>query len=372
MFISKVNDVSPETKKMLRYAGYGILSLAFMVPNASAQSDPSLRAMFPSGANSITRAGEPGEAVVEKVSAWPPVNIATGGELEPSRIIETEARALIQGDSKSMSAPARPGRRAGKGRSRHVNGTDPAATILSEEIIRGGVRSYAVTPGSSVALVARGAEVPRVMLNVTRSAPEVEADAASRPNAGRGVWRKKPQGASIIKVHPRSRSAEVDTKYINSPPPRQVVLLPGAPGTVRTIVVQDGLRRPVGGGENFRFQASAMRSGRSLPTRSFQGMPEEEARRESGEGVQLGLLGQLPILRYGMGGWEVAVVQRLLGDAGFKVATDGQLGSETRSAVLAFQRSRGIREDGIVGPQTLEQFVLVLRKGPVTSSDVAH
>lgn len=61
----------------------------------------------------------------------------------------------------------------------------------------------------------------------------------------------------------------------------------------------------------------------------------------------------LPVLRYGAGlkpqppNPDVRLLQQKLG-----IASDGRFGSETLTAVQNFQRSRGLKTDGVVGPKT--------------------
>ncbi|SCY91141.1 LysM peptidoglycan-binding domain-containing protein [Alkaliphilus peptidifermentans] len=60
-----------------------------------------------------------------------------------------------------------------------------------------------------------------------------------------------------------------------------------------------------------------------------------------------------PTLRLGSRGADVERLQRLLRDASFDPgAIDGIFGSRTQSAVIAFQRSKGITADGVVGVRT--------------------
>ena len=60
-----------------------------------------------------------------------------------------------------------------------------------------------------------------------------------------------------------------------------------------------------------------------------------------------------PVLRQGSTGPAVVQLQTLLLAAGFSPgAIDGIFGPKTEAAVLAFQRSRNLVQDGIVGPQT--------------------
>lgn len=55
----------------------------------------------------------------------------------------------------------------------------------------------------------------------------------------------------------------------------------------------------------------------------------------------------LPVLRRGSKGAEVKILQTHLG-----IASDGSFGPGTENAVRAFQRSRGLTPDGVVGAQT--------------------
>ena len=60
------------------------------------------------------------------------------------------------------------------------------------------------------------------------------------------------------------------------------------------------------------------------------------------------------LLRRGHSGEDVNELQQLLMQAGFDPGTvDGVFGPGTESAVKAFQASRGLLVDGIVGRQTL-------------------
>jgi peptidoglycan hydrolase-like protein with peptidoglycan-binding domain len=55
----------------------------------------------------------------------------------------------------------------------------------------------------------------------------------------------------------------------------------------------------------------------------------------------------------GSRGSGVADLQRYLAEIGFNVEVDGVYGPATKATVTAFQRMRGIRADGIAGPETL-------------------
>lgn len=59
-----------------------------------------------------------------------------------------------------------------------------------------------------------------------------------------------------------------------------------------------------------------------------------------------------PMLRRGSRGSTVVELPKLLTKAGFSQQADGIFGSNTAAAVRAFQRSRGLSVNGIVGPNT--------------------
>ncbi len=57
-------------------------------------------------------------------------------------------------------------------------------------------------------------------------------------------------------------------------------------------------------------------------------------------------------------------LQYLLRNRGFyKAKVDGKFGDVTEKAVKNFQRAKGLKVDGIVGPQTWTPLVLRLKKG---------
>ncbi|MBW4595120.1 MAG: peptidoglycan-binding protein [Brasilonema angustatum HA4187-MV1] len=60
----------------------------------------------------------------------------------------------------------------------------------------------------------------------------------------------------------------------------------------------------------------------------------------------------LPTLRFGNTGSTVRTLQRLLISNGYFVQIDGVFGALTEVAVKAFQSSRGLGADGVVGPRT--------------------
>lgn len=62
----------------------------------------------------------------------------------------------------------------------------------------------------------------------------------------------------------------------------------------------------------------------------------------------------MPTLKQGLSGPDVQDVQQKLKDLGFDPnGVDGNFGPGTRAAVIAFQQSKGLQADGVVGPATL-------------------
>jgi len=61
-------------------------------------------------------------------------------------------------------------------------------------------------------------------------------------------------------------------------------------------------------------------------------------------------------------GDAVRLVQQRLRDRGWKIAVDGDFGPGTDKIVRAFQREKGLTEDGVVGQQTWEK----LWRAPIT------
>jgi lysozyme family protein len=80
-------------------------------------------------------------------------------------------------------------------------------------------------------------------------------------------------------------------------------------------------------------------------------------------------LGPWPVLRKGPNSaWTVTTVrslQYLLNAHGARITVDGRFGSATDAAVRAFQRSRGLVVDGIVGPATWSSILVTVRRGSI-------
>lgn len=70
-----------------------------------------------------------------------------------------------------------------------------------------------------------------------------------------------------------------------------------------------------------------------------------------------------PVVRRGARGERVAVIQYLLRARGYRVPAIGRFGPATEKAVRHFQRVRGLRPDGVVGPATWARLVITVRKG---------
>ena len=70
-----------------------------------------------------------------------------------------------------------------------------------------------------------------------------------------------------------------------------------------------------------------------------------------------------PLFKQGKRGQKVRVLQGLLNINGAHLALDSYFGRSTRSAVSDFQKSAGIKADGVVGSQTWEKLIVPLSRG---------
>lgn len=70
-----------------------------------------------------------------------------------------------------------------------------------------------------------------------------------------------------------------------------------------------------------------------------------------------------PLQQQGSTGEDVKSVQYLVTAHGHATAADGVFGPATRAAVEAFQTSRGLAVDGIVGPHTWTQLIIEVHVG---------
>jgi peptidoglycan hydrolase-like protein with peptidoglycan-binding domain len=70
-----------------------------------------------------------------------------------------------------------------------------------------------------------------------------------------------------------------------------------------------------------------------------------------------------PLEQEGSKGEDVRTVQYLVTAQGHSTGVDGVFGPLTKSAVEAFQSSRGLGADGVVGPQTWSQLIIQVQQG---------
>jgi peptidoglycan hydrolase-like protein with peptidoglycan-binding domain len=70
-----------------------------------------------------------------------------------------------------------------------------------------------------------------------------------------------------------------------------------------------------------------------------------------------------PPVRRGDQVFPVRPLQQLLRERNYPVAVDGIFGPNTEAAVKAFQQSKGLAADGIVGPQTWPKLIVQVKKG---------
>jgi peptidoglycan hydrolase-like protein with peptidoglycan-binding domain len=70
-----------------------------------------------------------------------------------------------------------------------------------------------------------------------------------------------------------------------------------------------------------------------------------------------------PVFGRGTRRFPVRPLQQLLRARNHPVAVDGIFGPNTEAALKAFQQSRGLAADGIVGPQTWPRLIVQVRRG---------
>ena len=68
---------------------------------------------------------------------------------------------------------------------------------------------------------------------------------------------------------------------------------------------------------------------------------------------------KLNYLQYGDKGRDVQILQELLKIHGYKVETNGEFDTATKSAVISFQGKTGQSRDGIVGAKTMEKLLTI-------------
>lgn len=82
-----------------------------------------------------------------------------------------------------------------------------------------------------------------------------------------------------------------------------------------------------------------------------------------GRTIMSGSISPWPLVKSGSNGHPVKTLQYLLREHGHGVVVDGVFGPQTETAVKAFQASRGLAADGIVGPITWAALVVQVRQG---------
>ncbi|WP_189980080.1 GH25 family lysozyme [Streptomyces capoamus] len=70
-----------------------------------------------------------------------------------------------------------------------------------------------------------------------------------------------------------------------------------------------------------------------------------------------------PLVVQGQAGRQVTTVQYLLNAHGAALTVDSRFGTTTRNAVVSFQNSQGLTPDGMVGPNTWKHLVVTVRQG---------
>jgi peptidoglycan hydrolase-like protein with peptidoglycan-binding domain len=73
------------------------------------------------------------------------------------------------------------------------------------------------------------------------------------------------------------------------------------------------------------------------------------------------LVRQLGLQRPPLTGQDVVAIQRALRRVGYRVAVDGHFGPQTEVAVAAFQRTKGLYPDGVVGRRTWTALIRTAR-----------
>ena len=67
------------------------------------------------------------------------------------------------------------------------------------------------------------------------------------------------------------------------------------------------------------------------------------------------------IPRHGDSGKDVKTIQRALNAKGYELKVDGDFGNLTKAAVVSFQKSKGLRGSGIMGPKTIEYLEIEIK-----------
>jgi peptidoglycan hydrolase-like protein with peptidoglycan-binding domain len=70
-----------------------------------------------------------------------------------------------------------------------------------------------------------------------------------------------------------------------------------------------------------------------------------------------------PTVGQGARGQRVWAIQYLLKARGYRLRADGRFGAATKADVRNFQRVRGLRADGVVGPATWPRLIIAVWRG---------
>lgn len=97
----------------------------------------------------------------------------------------------------------------------------------------------------------------------------------------------------------------------------------------------------------------------SLPTVAA----ETQLATASSWATQAGVIQPWPVLTQGARGVQVRSLQYLLNARGAGLAVDGVFGPRTKSAVVAFQHSRGLVATGVVGQATWLRLIMPVQRG---------
>jgi len=76
-------------------------------------------------------------------------------------------------------------------------------------------------------------------------------------------------------------------------------------------------------------------------------------------------------VKRGANGFRTTAIQHLLRARGYSLTVDGSFGPTTESRVISFQRSKGLAADGVVGPKTWTALVVTVRQGSSGQAVVA-
>lgn len=68
------------------------------------------------------------------------------------------------------------------------------------------------------------------------------------------------------------------------------------------------------------------------------------------------------VLKEKVGGYRAKAMQLLLNEHGASLTADGDFGAKSKAAVIDFQKANGLEADGVCGPKTWTELVIVVRE----------